>query len=167
MSYIRNNLLNDEKIILETELNYIIFAQTIFWLLLTLVFLFIRSFHAAVILFFILALVSGARAVISYLQSEFAVTNMRVLIKTGLLNVRYFEMMLRNVAAVEVDQSLLGQLCNYGHVKICDNGQVCSLFRYIDNPFAFRKALQKEIDARYPVPQTEPPIEPVKNETPV
>lgn len=160
MSYVRNNLLSDEKIIVETELHYIIFAQTTCWLLLTLIFALIRSYHAASLLFFILAVIAGARAMIAYLQSEFAVTNMRVLIKSGLINVRYLEIMLRNVASVQVDQSLLGRLCGYGSVKICDNGQVCSLFRYIDNPFEFRKALQKEIDARYPAPQTTPPKQP-------
>ncbi len=79
-------------------------------------------------------------------SSEFAVTNKRVLIKTGILNQRMLEIMLTKVESVEVRQSIFGGLWNYGTLLVGGTGSTKEPFQYIENPLEFRKHIQQQIE---------------------
>ena len=55
--------------------------------------------------------------------TETDVTNLRVVHKTGFIKRRTFEMSLDKVESVDVNQSILGRILNYGDVTICGVGE--------------------------------------------
>lgn len=150
--YVDQNLLSNEKVIFHTHRHPIVLLQSVPWLILMVCFWFIPDLENISWLFFILFLVTTGLALINYYFSEIAVTNMRVLIKVGLLTVRSLETTLQNIASIEIRQGLIGRFFNYGTVIICDTGMTRSWFQYISEPYMFRKAVYSQIDQRFPTP---------------
>ena len=77
--------------------------------------------------------------------SEFAITTKRVIIKEGLIARRTLEMNLSKIETVNVDQSIIGRILNYGSITIIGTGGTHEVFHNIAHPMQFRKAFQ-EID---------------------
>jgi uncharacterized membrane protein YdbT with pleckstrin-like domain len=75
------------------------------------------------------------------LTTETDVTNMRVVHKTGFINRRTFEMALSKVESVDVSQSILGRLLNYGDVTVNGVGEGTQTIRTIASPLAFRNSI--------------------------
>ena len=73
--------------------------------------------------------------------TETDVTNMRVVHKTGFIKRRTFEMALDKVESVDVNQSILGRLLNYGDVTIMGVGEGRETISTIASPLAFRSAI--------------------------
>jgi uncharacterized membrane protein YdbT with pleckstrin-like domain len=73
--------------------------------------------------------------------TETDVTNMRVVHKTGFIKRRSFEMALDKIESVDVDQSILGRLLNYGDVTVNGVGEGREKIRTIASPLAFRSAI--------------------------
>ena len=73
--------------------------------------------------------------------TETDVTNMRVVHKTGFIKRRTFEMALDKIESVDVNQSILGRLLNYGDVTINGVGEGKETIRTIASPLAFRSAI--------------------------
>jgi uncharacterized membrane protein YdbT with pleckstrin-like domain len=70
--------------------------------------------------------------------TETDVTNMRVVHKTGFIKRRTFEMSLDKVESVDVNQSILGRLLNYGNVTVRGVGEGAETIRTIAAPLEFR-----------------------------
>lgn len=70
--------------------------------------------------------------------TETDVTNMRVVHKTGFIKRRTFEMALDKVESVDVNQSILGRIFNYGDVTILGVGEGRETIRTIASPLDFR-----------------------------
>ena len=70
--------------------------------------------------------------------TETDVTNLRVVHKTGFIKRRTFEMSLDKVESVDVNQSILGRILNYGDVTILGVGEGRETIRTIASPLAFR-----------------------------
>ena len=77
--------------------------------------------------------------------SEFAITTKRVIIKVGLIARRTLEMNLSKIETVNVDQSIMGRILDYGSITVIGTGGTREIFNDIANPMQFRKAFQ-EID---------------------
>jgi uncharacterized membrane protein YdbT with pleckstrin-like domain len=93
----------------------------------------------------------GAICVPSYLRrmsSEFAVTNKRVIMKTGVLNTRSFELLLSKIEAIAVNQELLGKLLDFGDIVVTGSGGTQEHFSDIQDPMQFRNAVQSVTDAQ-------------------
>ena len=73
--------------------------------------------------------------------TETDVTNMRVVHKTGFIKRRTFEMALDKVESVDVDQSIMGRILNYGNVTIKGVGEGKETISTIASPLAFRNAI--------------------------
>ncbi|MDX3970827.1 MAG: PH domain-containing protein [Bradyrhizobium sp.] len=73
--------------------------------------------------------------------TETDVTNLRVVHKTGFIKRRTFEMALDKVESVDVDQSILGRILNYGDVTIRGVGEGIETIRAIASPLAFRSSI--------------------------
>lgn len=72
---------------------------------------------------------------------ETDVTSMRVVHKTGFIKRRTFEMALDKIESVDVNQSILGRILNYGDVTINGVGEGRETIRTIASPLAFRSAI--------------------------
>ena len=75
------------------------------------------------------------------MTTETDVTNHRVVHKTGFIKRRTFEMALDKIESVDVDQSILGRMLNYGDVTIKGVGEGRETIRTIASPLAFRSAI--------------------------
>ena len=73
--------------------------------------------------------------------AETDVTNLRVVHKTGFIKRRTFEMALDKVESVDVNQSILGRILNYGDVTINGVGEGRETIRTIASPLAFRSSI--------------------------
>lgn len=93
--------------------------------------------------------------------TEMAVTNKRVLIKTGLGNRRTLDIMLSRVESIGVEESFWGRMLGYGSVTVRGTGGTPESFMMISHPQEFRRSVQAQIGhvepPLSPVPQTPPP----------
>lgn len=117
--YVNDNLINDERVELETIYHWIIFF----------------SLRALFTLFI--------APLIDKYTDEFAITNKRVIIKTGLISRKTFEMNHSKIESVNVDQSILGRILGYGTIRIVGSGGTKEVFPNISKPLQFRKKFQE------------------------
>ena len=75
------------------------------------------------------------------LTTETDVTNLRVVHKVGFIKRRTFEMALDKVESVDVNQTILGRILNYGDVTINGVGEGRETIRTIASPLAFRSSI--------------------------
>jgi uncharacterized membrane protein YdbT with pleckstrin-like domain len=75
------------------------------------------------------------------LTTETDVTDRRVVHKTGFIKRRTFEIALDKIESVDVDQTILGRLLNYGDVTIMGVGEGRQTISTIASPLAFRSAI--------------------------
>src|SRR4029077_4215927 len=81
-----------------------------------------------------LALVAGLEAVIRRSTTELAVTDRRVIYKTGIFQRHSMEMNRSKVETVGVDQSILGRILGYGTVMVRGTGGSFEPIRFICDP---------------------------------
>jgi uncharacterized membrane protein YdbT with pleckstrin-like domain len=145
MNYIDKILLSDEKLIYRSHPHWIIFFRPVISLLLA-----ICAFYWGLILMADLAglitLLSCLSALMVYYTSEFGITNQRVIIKLGFIRRYSFESALNRIEAVEVEQSVLGRLLDYGTIRIRGVGGSAELFPAVPNPLLFRHKVQTQIE---------------------
>ena len=87
------------------------------------------------------ALVSFLRAWFRRWTTEIAVTDRRVVLKRGFIRRHTVEMNMQKVESVDVDQSQLGRLFDYGTVTIRGTGSTLESFALIDRPLKLRSAI--------------------------
>ena len=92
-------------------------------------------------------LVTALSAVIERRTSEFAVTNKRVLIKTGLIRRHSLETLLSKIEGIGVAQSILGRILGFGTIVISGTGGSKEPFHKIADPMMFRRRVQEQIAA--------------------
>jgi uncharacterized membrane protein YdbT with pleckstrin-like domain len=79
--------------------------------------------------------------------TEMAVTNRRVLIKTGMTSRRTLDLMLSRVESIGVEESTAGRVLGYGSVIVRGTGGAPESFLMIAHPQEFRRAVQQQIGA--------------------
>jgi uncharacterized membrane protein YdbT with pleckstrin-like domain len=70
--------------------------------------------------------------------TETDVTNLRVVHKEGFITRRTFEMSIDKVASVNVYQSIMGRILNYGDVTVESMGEAEETIKTIASPLEFR-----------------------------
>lgn len=118
-NYVDNNLIKDEHVELETTYHWIIFCNL-----------------RAILTLFIAPLIDKY-------SDEFAITNRRVIVKTGLISRKTFEMNLSKIESVNIDQTILGRILGYGTIIIVGSGGTREIFPKIKKPLEFRKKFQE------------------------
>lgn len=76
--------------------------------------------------------------------TEMAVTNKRVLIKTGMASRRTLDVMLSKVESIGVEETFLGRILGYGSVVVRGTGGTPESFVLIANPQQFRHSVQEQ-----------------------
>jgi len=131
-SYVDNNLLAEEKVLHR--------AHTSLWSLAPMILLGVLLLVLVVGLFFLIA------AWIRYRTTEFAVTDRRIIAKTGLMSRRTVEMFLDKVESLNVEQSVPGRIFGYGTVTIRGTGATSETFGNISAPLDLRKHFMEAAD---------------------
>jgi uncharacterized membrane protein YdbT with pleckstrin-like domain len=93
-----------------------------------------------------LGLVFLLSAYLSYRTTEFAVTDRRIIAKTGLVSRKTVEMFLDKVESINIEQGVAGRVLNYGTVGIRGTGVTEEAFRNISSPLTLRKQFMAAAD---------------------
>ena len=149
MRYVRRVLQPGETIVYATRLHWLIYKHTI---LLSIACIILAgaavstsdnqgislALGISAVIFALLALSAGLRAFIRRVTTELAVTDHRVIYKSGLLSRHTIEMNRDKVESVDVDQSFLGRIFGYGTVIVRGTGGSLEPMRNIGDPLTFR-----------------------------
>lgn len=73
--------------------------------------------------------------------TEIAITDRRVIHKTGFIRRNTIEMSVEKVESVDVNQSLFGRIFDFGDIVVRGTGAGMAPFRKIDAPLTFRSKL--------------------------
>lgn len=146
MGFIDSNLMNEEKIVYQAKLHWIVFRWTILALVVTVAMLISGSMEA-VISGLLWSLILGTLNFLKYKTSEIGVTNKRVMIKVGLIKRHSLETLLNKVEGIQVNQSILGRVLGYGTIVVTGTGGTREPFPMIAAPLDFRKFVQEQISA--------------------
>jgi uncharacterized membrane protein YdbT with pleckstrin-like domain len=145
VSYIDENLLPDEHVVYRAELHWIIFARAILVLVVGLVLVFVPRIGQAGLVVLLLGVVMLVPPFVAYRTTELGVTNKRVIVKTGLVRRRTLELLLRQVEAISVDQSLLGRLFGFGSTTLTGTGGVREVFHRVREPLELRRRIHGQV----------------------
>ncbi|MBV9687882.1 MAG: PH domain-containing protein [Alphaproteobacteria bacterium] len=152
MRYVRRVLQPGETIVYTTRLHPVIYWRAVLLLIIAIILaawawksvdnssLALALWIAAAI-FALLTLSSALRAFIRRASTELAVTDQRVIYKTGLLGRHTLEMARAKVESVTVDQTLSGRMSGYGTVTVRGVGSAFEPIRNIADPLTFRNYL--------------------------
>ena len=94
----------------------------------------------------ILILISVLKCIKMYGGRQYVLTNRRIIAKKGLVQRDSLELLLRKCEGVQIRQSVLGRIFDYGTV-IVTTGEATNYFEYIKNPIAFSSAINQMIDS--------------------
>lgn len=78
--------------------------------------------------------------------TEMAVTNHRVVIKTGLMSRKTIEMLLNKVESIEVSETPAGRILGYGTIVMIGTGGTPEPFHKMAHPLEFRSHVQQQIE---------------------
>ena len=145
MSYIDENLLPDEHVVYRAELHWIIFARAILVLVVGVVLVFVPRIGLAGLVVLLLGVLMLVPPFAAYRTTELGVTNKRVIVKTGLVRRRTLELLLRQVEAISVDQSLLGRLLGFGSITLTGTGGVREVFHRVRDPLELRRRIHGQV----------------------
>ncbi len=149
--YIDQILQPGEKVLYSTNAHWIFyFPAIVAWIVAAILLILSRSTAPDVIVVLCLSVsaLSGLAALYWTLKAWFHrwttetdVTNLRVVHKTGFITRKTFEISLDKVESVDVDQSILGRMLNYGDVTIRGVGEGIEKIETIAAPLSFRNSI--------------------------
>jgi uncharacterized membrane protein YdbT with pleckstrin-like domain len=147
MNYVRRVLQPGETVVHLTRVHPVTFLITILWFAAALA-LFLAALtvsgdlriggEALALFCLVFALASGIPALVRRQTTELAVTDRRVIYKSGVLARHTLEMNRSKVESVDVDQSLLGRLLGFGTIVVRGTGGSLEPIRMISDPLTFR-----------------------------
>ena len=143
MAYIESNLLADATVTHRASLHWLVYWQAILAGVAGVVLVWIEPLAGAIA--FALAVVLAIPPFVAKSTSEFGVTSKRVIIKVGLIRRRTLELLLRQVESIQVEQSILGRIFDYGSITLSGTGGVREVFHNIAAPLEFRRKIQSLI----------------------
>ena len=154
MRYARRSLITGEVIRYETGIHWMI----LFWPLFFAFAIFIYANLAdetSISVPLLSVLVTGwlIYALIKKLSVEMAITNRRIIIKSGVFNQRFMELLLAKVESIVIEQDLTGRVMGYGKLVVTGTGGSPESFRFVRRPFDFREQVQSAVEG---VPKATP-----------
>ena len=160
MSYVTKVLQPGETVLATGKFHWIIYLRAAFFVLFGIILFWVLTINpvgeivssqtgfsrhglAAVVLFasLILAGMSFVRAWFVQWTTELAITDRRVIYKTGFIKRITAEMNMDKVETVNVDQPVLGRLLNYGTIHIRGTGTGIEHLHRISSPLELRTAV--------------------------
>lgn len=125
-SYVQGSLTKNERVIYEGKVSIASLLPLIVLGVVTLV--------------YGVGIVFLAMAAIKYFTVEMAITNKRVIAKHGLIRRSTVEINLQRIESIQVQQSILGRMLNYGSIIVAGAGAPQAPVPGISSPMEFRRA---------------------------
>jgi uncharacterized membrane protein YdbT with pleckstrin-like domain len=161
VSYVERNLIPGEQVLYKTGLHWIVFFWPVFFatllglagLPLLICSIWERTGQGGEVAITGLSFlgVAALLVLLGYLTrkaTEMAVTNKRIVIKSGLLSRRTFELLLSKVESIGVEEGLLGRMLGYGSVVVRGTGGTPEPFKNVAHPLEFRRQVQQRVEER-------------------
>lgn len=154
MSYVEQNLMPGEQVIRKAKLHWAIFlapgiiSGVSFMLMVVAMLVGGNGAGGGVALFglfFFLGLVGVGQAAATFLSTEFAITDRRVIAKRGVIRRHSLELLLGKVESIGVNQPILGRMLNYGTITVVGTGGTKEAFPCILEPMEFRKIINAQV----------------------
>jgi uncharacterized membrane protein YdbT with pleckstrin-like domain len=161
MSYVEKNLIPGERIVYRTGVHWsVLVGPTIVAAVIAAPGIALLAYRdriasneipvdAATVAGIVLVVVAAivlAYNVIKRNATEIAVTDRRVIIKTGMTSRRSLEIMIAKVESIGIDETVMGRVLGYGTVVIHGTGGTPEPFRKIAHPSEFRREVQQQVD---------------------
>jgi uncharacterized membrane protein YdbT with pleckstrin-like domain len=146
MSYLTKILRPGEHVLADGKLHWIIYSPIILWLAPAIIGVAVFGtgklrVGANIFILFGCILVHALAIWIRRRTTEIAVTDRRVIYKTGVIRRHTAEMNMDKVESVLVDQSILGRILGYGTIHIRGTGVGLENLRYISSPISLRNTV--------------------------
>ncbi len=147
-SYLNKILSDSESVLLSAKLHWIGYAPAFIWLAIVVwLVTAIEDTATSDLIGFIGTPIAIASFLVFWIRSrttELAVTDRRVVAKTGLIARDTIELNRAKIEGVDVQPSVLGRLLNYGTISVRGTGGAIAPIPRIKNPIEFRKAIHAE-----------------------
>ena len=153
MSYVSSNLKTNEKLVFKSSqsIKSLFFWSFIFGFIGVLLFL-LKGFtvvmgvssggyslyliYWSVLIFFII------KNLITYVTTEYGITSTRVISKEGLIRRDIEEINLSSIESINVNQTIIGRILNYGTIVISGRGTSKVVLKDIDKVIETRKLIK-------------------------
>lgn len=146
--YVGKVLLGNESLLYQTRLHPLVYGKAVF---LSVLLLGLTAFgvvcglssvffvFVGIVVFFLFFKAYMRRA-----HTEFAVTNLRVILKTGVLSQKALDLQWKSIGGLSVSQSIFGRIFNYGTIGVFgfSAGQQ---FEMVADPYAFKRVVEEMI----------------------
>lgn len=131
-SYIDSNLTTNERVIKNAKVSW--WSQ---WAMILL---------GILTIWFLFGIVFFVVAVVRVMTTELALTNKRVIAKTGFIRRDTVELRLEKVEGLIISQGIIGRIFNYGTVIVSGTGGIRTPIPFITSPIAFRRVVNEFLE---------------------
>jgi uncharacterized membrane protein YdbT with pleckstrin-like domain len=97
-----------------------------------------------------------AHSYLRFVSTELAITNRRVIAKTGFISRSTFEVMLNRVEGANIDQTVWGRLFGFGSIFVHGTGGGVTPIDHIADPLSFKKQLMTWVERNQPTSAAKP-----------
>jgi uncharacterized membrane protein YdbT with pleckstrin-like domain len=146
MSYLQNNLQSGEEVKYIAKIHFFLFVQPLVLLAFGYLLYETRTgvTHYGGLLLLFLGAVSLMQRLLVKLGALYAVTDRRIILKTGIISRQALELVLSKCEGVQVKQGITGRIFNFGTITVTTGGATNS-YPFVANPFAFKKEINSQI----------------------
>jgi uncharacterized membrane protein YdbT with pleckstrin-like domain len=132
-SYISQNLIDGEQVIYQARLS--MWSQ---FVLIMAGIILLPAFGAGLLLLLWAWIVCKT--------TELAITNKRIIFKSGIIQRTTMELRLDKIESIKVDQGIMGRLLNFGSITIAGTGGDKTPLKSIVEPLQFQKYFMSAVD---------------------
>ena len=140
MKYIKGNLSNSEKIVKKIELSKLGLIVPYAWAIVSILMLSL-SFPIGVVI-----TIFATYKFLRFYSIEQAITNKKVIKKSGIISRNIDEIRLAKTETVEFNQTILGRIFNYGNVSVTGTGNSKVVFEFVSSPRVLKNHIDNLLD---------------------
>ena len=118
MSYVNSTLADGEIVLQEASVSWWIICNTVYFIIF---------------------------AVLKIWTTEMALTNRRVIYKTGFIARNTTEFPIKKIESINIRQGILGRIFDIGDIIVTGTGNNASDFKRIGSPMKFKQAIDKAV----------------------
>ena len=153
MSYVSSSLISGEEVKHWGKVHYFIFLKPVILGFITVAIIISAMANkmpeAALfsVVFAIPGFIYFIQSIIWYFTTEYAITDRRIILKTGLISRKASELFLNKAEGLKIDQGIIGRIFNYGTISMDGTGGTKDNYRYLYAPMLFRKRMNEFVEA--------------------
>lgn len=146
MSYINNNLLAGETVQATASVHWWAWGKGVVLVVLGVALQAAAAPNFLSSLLIVLGLAYVLTGLVTVWTTELAVTNRRVIAKSGLIRRFTVEVLHNKVEGLTVDQSILGRMLGFGTIHVNGTGSGRTPVPHISQPLIFRRSALEQIE---------------------